>query len=65
MYCLFLQLFMRCAAIIVTAMVSNYLLIIFVAVFLFFTVGFRWYYLKTAREVKRLEAIGQLLSQHC
>ena len=55
---------MRCAAIIVTAMVSNYLLIIFVAVFLLFAVGFRWYYLKTAREVKRLEAIGQLLSQH-
>ena len=50
---------MRCTAIIITAMVSNYLLFIFVAVFLFFFVGFRWYYLKTAREVKRLEAIGQ------
>ena len=55
---------MRCTATIVTAMVSNYLLIIFVAMFLLFAIGFRWYYLKTAREVKRLEAIGQLLSQH-
>ena len=52
------QLFVRFIAIMTTAVVANpYLLIVvFVLMFVFFFL--RWYYLQTAREVKRLEAVG-------
>ena len=53
------QLLLRFLAIILTAAASNYWVLIpafvVMAVFLFF----RWYYLKTSREIKRLEAIGR------
>ena len=53
------QLLLRFLAIILTAAASNYWVFIpaflVIAVFLFF----RWYYLKTSREIKRLEAIGR------
>ena len=55
----FSQLLLRFLAIILTAAASNYWVLIpaflVMAVFLFF----RWYYLKTSREIKRLEAIGK------
>ena len=53
------QLLLRFLAIILMAAASNYWVLIpaflVMAVFLFF----RWYYLKTSREIKRLEAIGR------
>ena len=54
----FLQLFIRFLAILVIAVVGNPWLTIAVAVIVVVFVFFRWYYLKTARDVKRLEAIG-------
>ena len=54
----FLQLGMRFLAIVITAISSNPLLILLVAVLLASALAFRWYYLKTAREIKRLEALG-------
>ena len=49
---------LRFLAIILTAAASNYFLLIpaFLVIIIFLAV--RWYYLKTSREVKRLEAIG-------
>ena len=52
-----MQLLLRCLAIVVTAAAANVYIVI-AAVFVI--VGFlslRWYYLKTSRDVKRLEAI--------
>ena len=53
-----LQLAMRFVAILVTAIASNPYLPIVIAALIVFFLGFRWYYLKTARDVKRLEAVG-------
>ena len=50
---------MRFVAILVTAAASNPYLIIAVVVLIVVFVGFRWYYISTARDVKRLEALGQ------
>ena len=57
---LFLQLFMRFLAILVTAVIPNPYLIILFALMLPLLLGFRYYYITTAREVKRLEALGKL-----
>ena len=52
------QLLLKFVAILVTAAYSNVYVIIpaFFIVVIFLV--FRWYYLKTSRDVKRLEAIG-------
>ena len=51
---------MRFVAVLVTAVAANLYLLIVVTVLLVVFLGFRWYYLKTARDIKRLEALGQL-----
>ena len=52
------HLFSRFLAVLVTAIVGNPWLTIAAVVIMLVFVFFRWYYLKTARDVKRLEAIG-------
>ena len=53
-----LQLLLRFLAIMVTAAVSNYWVLIPAVLVMTIFLAFRWYYLKTSREIKRLEAIG-------
>ena len=55
-----LQLAVRFVAILVTAIAANWYLLFAVGILMVFFLGFRWYYLKTARDIKRLEALGQL-----
>ena len=55
------QLAMRFLATIVTVMFAIVYMIIVVTLLLVLLVGMRWYYIKTARDVKRLEALGQLV----
>ena len=59
----FFQFFWRCTAIILTAVSSNPWMAIPVVILaaIFFTL--RQYFLKTAREIKRLEAIGETRQQ--
>ena len=45
-------------AIVVTAAIANYYLAVVCVVLVVIFVIFRWYFLKTAREIKRLEAQG-------
>ena len=54
------QLAMRFLATIITVMFAIVYMIIVVTLLLVLLVGMRWYYIKTARDVKRLEALGQL-----
>ena len=42
-----------------TASVANPYIIVVVAAAIVFTLLLRWYYLKTVRDIKRLEALGQ------
>ena len=42
----------------VTAAVSNYWVLIPAVLVMTIFLAFRWYFLKTSREIKRLEAIG-------
>ena len=54
----FFQLLTRILAIVITALIANpYMLIVVVILFIIF-ISLRWYYLKTARDIKRLEALG-------
>ena len=55
--CLF-QLVVRTLAIIITAIAANPYTVISVFFLLLTFVGMRWYYLKTGRDIKRLEALG-------
>ena len=55
------QLAMRFLATIITVMFAIVYMIIVVTLLLVLLVGMRWYYIKTARDVKRLEALGQLV----
>lgn len=54
----FLQLFVRFLGILITSAVANNYLAIVATVVMIVFVLFRSYYLKTGRDVKRLEAIG-------
>ena len=55
---LFSQLLTRFLAVVITAVIANpYMLIVVVILFIIF-ISLRWYYLKTARDIKRLEALG-------
>ncbi len=59
-----LQLSSRVSAILLTAVVAlPWLLIPCVVLFILF-VGVRWYYLKAARDLKRLEGVGKI-TQPC
>ena len=55
-----LQLFLRFLAIMVTAAVSNYWVLIPAVLVMTIFLALRWYFLKTSREIKRLEAIGMI-----
>uniref|UniRef100_A0A1X7VQK3 Uncharacterized protein n=1 Tax=Amphimedon queenslandica TaxID=400682 RepID=A0A1X7VQK3_AMPQE len=55
----FISIFSRFLAIMITAAVANFYIMIAVVVMIVFSVIFRWYYLKTARDVKRLEALAR------
>ena len=56
-----MQLLTKFLAIMAVAVASNYWMI-FPSVLLSGTfIGFRWYYLRTSREIKRLEAIGKFI----
>ena len=55
-----LQLFLRFLAIMVTAVVSNYWVLIPAVLVMTIFLALRWYFLKTSREIKRLEAIGMI-----
>ena len=56
--CLPPQLLLRFIAIIITAIVSNPWVLIPASVIIVLFVVMRTYYLKTSREIKRLEAVG-------
>ena len=49
---------MRFLAAMITASVANPYVVIAVVLMFIVSLVFRWYYLKTARDVKRLEALG-------
>ena len=53
------QLLLRFLAIIITAIVSNIWVLIPAAVIMTLFIALRTYYLKTSRDIKRLEAVGQ------
>ena len=54
----FIEMFVRFIFILITAVVANPWLVIAAVAVILALFLFRWYYLKTARDVKRLEAIG-------
>lgn len=56
----FCQLSLRCTAIVLTATSSNPYLIVPALLMTVLFIGLRWYYLKSARDVKRIESIGKL-----
>lgn len=56
------QLLTRFFAIILTAAAANYWILLPAALVMVIFLVLRWYYLKTARDVKRLEAIGKFQS---
>ena len=58
MFIHFFQFFTRFLAIVVTAAIAIYYLLIVILVMVIVFVAFRWYFLKTAREIKRLESLG-------
>ena len=55
---LFPQLLLRCLAIVVTAITINAWVMIPAFLLLSVFLAIRWYYLKTSRDIKRLEAVG-------
>jgi len=58
-FCEYLLLLLRFFAIILTASVANYWVLIPAVFVMTAFLIFRWYYLKTSREIKRLEAIAR------
>ena len=52
------QLASRCFAVVVTTLVANWWTILPAGVLLVGFLFVRWYFLKSAREIKRLEAVG-------
>lgn len=47
---------------VMTAVVANWWTLLPALVFLVGVLGVRWYYLKTARNIRRLEAVGKYLT---
>ena len=60
----FPQIGVRFLAVLILAMIANVYLIIAVVILVTAFVLFRMYYIKTAREIKRLEAIGKTPMSH-
>lgn len=61
-YCIhvyLLQYSTRCLAVVITALVANWWTLLPMLVLLVGFLLIRWYFLKTGREVKRLEAVGE------
>uniref|UniRef100_A0A1X7UA79 Uncharacterized protein n=1 Tax=Amphimedon queenslandica TaxID=400682 RepID=A0A1X7UA79_AMPQE len=56
-FSLYLLLLVRFCAIMITASIANPLVLIAVGVVFIVSILFRWYYLNTARDIKRLEAM--------
>ena len=52
------KVFFRCAGAFITAIVANYYLSIVFVIICGAFVALRGYYIKTARDIKRLEALG-------
>ncbi len=52
------QLLVRLGIILLAACIANYWAVFPAAIFVSLVVALRWYYLKSSREVKRLESIG-------
>ena len=61
-FCYFfsLQLFSRVFAIVITAIVALPWLLIPCVILVFLFMGIRWYYLKAARDLKRIEGLGRI-----
>ena len=57
-YTYFMQVLLRIFSILIVAGVANYFIFIPVVIVVCVFIAIRWYYLTTAREIKRLEAIG-------
>ena len=57
-----IQLSLKSLAIVATALVANWWSVLPAGLLLAGLLAIRWYFLKTAREVKRLEAIGKSLN---
>ena len=60
-FLLFFQLLTRSVAIVLVGIVANPYILIALVVLLIGFLFIRWYYLKTARDIKRLEALGKLM----
>ena len=59
------QLLLRVVAILLTASAFNVYVLIPAAILVVVFLALRWYYLKTSRDVKRLEAIGNASLTTC
>ena len=57
-YAYFMQVLLRIFSILIVAGVANYFIFIPVVIVVGVFIAIRWDYLTTAREIKRLEAIG-------
>ncbi|VDL90548.1 unnamed protein product [Schistocephalus solidus] len=57
--CHFFQLFFNCASSLVVAMIASYWSVIPIVPLLFGLIYYRNYYLRTARELKRIESVGK------
>ena len=57
----FLKLFSRFFAILITAVIANYYLVIVIFILCIVFLLFRWYYLRMARKIKRIEALSELI----
>ena len=61
-----LQLLLRFASFMIVAGIANYYVFIPVVIIVGVFLLVRWYYLTTAREIKRLEAVGESVwSMYC
>ena len=65
MFIFFQQLLLRCLAIVVTAVTINAWVVIPAFLLLSVFLAVRWYYLKTSRDIKRLEAVGGPSNEIC
>ena len=64
LFAFFVQFFTRFLAIVFTAAVAVYYLIPIIILLVIFFVIFRWYFLKTVREIKRLESLGMYIAMY-
>jgi hypothetical protein len=60
-----MQQFFKYLLILVTALVANWWTVLPAVVLILCVLLLRWYYLRTGRELKRLEAVGTLVLRDC